>query len=215
MRTEAHESDGRGEPFGSRYARALEYAAHWHSGQTRKGTSIPYICHPLAVSASVIEAGGDEDLAIAGLLHDVAEDCGGEARLTEIKDLFGERVEHIVRACSDSLASDPTQKAPWRERKEQHLADLALADDDVIVVSAADKLNNSRSLVTDLHLHGTSAMDRFNAPPDQISWYYASVLDVLTSQGAPGILLDPLRIAVEELIRTVEEIDSGRGGSLL
>lgn len=189
---------------GPRYAAAVEYAAHWHRDQVRKGTSIPYICHPLAVSASIIEAGGDEDLAIAGLLHDVAEDCGGEERLAEIRELFGERVEHIVRACSDSLTTDPSQKAPWRERKEQHLRELAIADDDVIMVSAADKLNNARSIDTDLHLHGIDALRRFNAAPDQICWYYTSIVEIFTSRQAPAILLDPLMSAVQEMTQLIE-----------
>lgn len=186
--------------LGPRYASAVGYAARLHADQVRKGTSIPYICHPLAVSALVLEAGGDEDVAIAALLHDVAEDCGGEPVLAEIEDMFGPRVEHIVRACSDSLVVDPSAKAPWRERKERHLAELTSADDDVIVVSAADKLHNARGLVTDLQLHGIVAMDRFNAPPDDIAWYYGAMLAVLTERGAPEVLLVPLGDVVRSLV---------------
>ncbi len=190
--------------LGPRYSTAVEYASRMHADQVRKGTSIPYICHPLAVSVLVLEAGGDEDVAIAALLHDVAEDCGGEVRLTEIADMFGPRVEHIVRACSDSLVVDPSAKAPWQERKEQHLAELVDADDDVILVSAADKLHNARTLSTDLALHGVSAMDRFNAPPDDIAWYYESMLEVLTRRRAPDVLLKPLRVAVSSLVETIQ-----------
>ena len=185
--------------LGPRYATAVEYAARMHADQVRKGTSIPYICHPLAVSALVLEAGGDEDVAIAALLHDVAEDCGGEPVLAEIEDMFGRRVAHIVRACSDSLVVDPSAKAPWRERKQQHLAELVDADDDVLLVSAADKLHNARALATDLALHGPSATDRFNATPSEISWYYRSMLDILTTREAPPLLLHELRRSVTRL----------------
>ncbi len=181
----------------------VEYAARMHARQVRKGTTISYICHPLAVSASVLEAGADEDVAIAALLHDVAEDCGGEPVLVEIERLFGPRVEHIVRACSDSLVVDPSAKAPWRERKEQHLAELVDADDDVILVSAADKLHNARTLTTDLSLHGIAAMDRFNALPDDIAWYYVSICEVLTQRRAPNVLLNPLRVTVSSLVGTI------------
>lgn len=190
--------------LGPSYAAAVEYAARMHARQVRKGTPIPYICHPLAVSASVLEAGGDEDLVIAALLHDVAEDCGGEPRLAEILEMFGPRVEHIVRACSDSLATDPTRKAPWRVRKEQHLAELAAADDDVILVSAADKLHNARTLATDLALYGIAATDRFNAPPDEIAWYYRAVLGILTEHGAPDVLLAPLGEAVASVVTSMQ-----------
>lgn len=186
--------------LGPRYAAAVEYASRMHADQVRKGSTIPYICHPLAVSALVLEAGGDEDLAIAALLHDVAEDCGGEPVLAEIEEMFGPRVEHIVRACSDSLVMDPSAKAPWRERKEKHLTELADADADVILVSAADKVHNARALRTDLDLHGISATDRFNAPPDEIVWYHESMLAVLTDRQAPPVLLDQLRVAVTALV---------------
>lgn len=184
-----------------------------HADQVRKGSTIPYICHPLAVSALVLEAGGDEDLAIAALLHDVAEDCGGEPVLAEIEELFGSEVERVVRACSDSLVVDPAHKAPWRERKEAHLAELAHADADVILVSAADKVHNARALRTDLDLHGISATERFNAAPDQIAWYYESMLAVLTERQAPPVLLDQLRVAVTALVDSIRRqvIDGNLG----
>src|SRR4051795_5240810 len=87
-----------------RFDRALLYAAHVHGGQVRKGTSTPYVAHLLAVSATVLEYGGDEDLAVAALLHDSVEDQGGKARLEDVGNRFGNRVARIVAACSDSLA---------------------------------------------------------------------------------------------------------------
>jgi (p)ppGpp synthase/HD superfamily hydrolase len=132
-----------------------------HKDQSRKATPITYISHPLGVASLILEAGFDEDLAIAGLLHDVAEDCGGEPRLVEISSRFGLRVEKIVRGCSDSLAENPEEKAPWRERKTKHISHLQAADDDVLIVTAADKAHNARSIATDLQIYGSSTWDRF------------------------------------------------------
>ena len=88
-----------------RFDRALLYATHVHGGQVRKGTSIPYVAHLMAVAATVLEYDGSEDMAIAGLLHDAVEDQGGMARLTDIRNRFGDRVADLVSACSDSLAN--------------------------------------------------------------------------------------------------------------
>ena len=117
-----------------RFDRALLYATHVHGGQVRKGTSTPYVAHLLAVAATVIEYGGDEDLAIAALLHDSAEDQGGNARLKDVRNRFGERVARIVEACSDSLADTAggERKAGWQERKDAYLAHIREADEDVL-----------------------------------------------------------------------------------
>jgi len=88
-----------------RFDRALLYATHVHGGQVRKETSIPYVAHLLAVAATVLEYGGNEDLAIAALLHDSVEDQGGRERLDDVRNRFGECVAHIVEACSDSLSN--------------------------------------------------------------------------------------------------------------
>ncbi len=89
-----------------RFDRALLYATHVHGGQVRKGTSTPYIAHLLAVSATVLEYGGDEDLAIAALLHDSAEDQGGKARLEDVRNRFGGRVARVVALLTQPKASE-------------------------------------------------------------------------------------------------------------
>jgi (p)ppGpp synthase/HD superfamily hydrolase len=182
-----------------RYFEAVAYASGLHAGQTRKGTTIPYMIHLLGVSSLVLEALGDEDQAIAALLHDAAEDCGGEPRLVEIEEMFGPRVASIVRGCSDSLVEDPTVKAPWRERKEEYIAHLQGVSQDVILVSCADKLHNARAIWTDIQRDGVETMERFNASGPQIAWYYSSLLDAFTSRGAPADLLIPLREVTENL----------------
>lgn len=183
-----------------RFTEAVDYARRMHDGSVRKGTGIPYLSHPLAVASLVLEAGGDEDQAIGALLHDVAEDCGGEARLVEIRDMFGPRVAHIVRGCSDSLTSDPDEKAPWRQRKQEHLTHLQEADADIVIVTAADKLHNARSILADVDLHGLGTLTRFNADPAGIAWYYTSMLETLTELDAPEPLLAELTAVVTQLV---------------
>ncbi len=150
------------------FDRALLYATHIHGGQVRKETSTPYVAHLLAVAATVLEYGGDEDLAIAALLHDSVEDQGGKARLDDVRNRFGKRVARIVEACSDSLANTAKgeRKAPWRKRKEAYLADLRKADKDILRVSLADKVHNARAILRDLRKPDIreKVWARFNVP---------------------------------------------------
>ena len=184
-----------------RFFKAMAYATDAHKEQVRKSTDIAYISHPFGVASLVIEAGGDEDQAIAGLLHDVAEDCGGEPRLVEIAELFGERVAHIVRGCSDSLVVDEDKKAPWRQRKAVHIQHLRSSNADVLLVTAADKTHNARAIATDIQSIGSMVWDRFNSDREQILWYYNSVYTVLAAGRVTPGLLNPLATA----IRIMEE----------
>lgn len=159
-----------------RYAAAVRYAATAHAGQVRKGTSIPYITHPIAVSGLVMEFGGDEDQAIAGLLHDVVEDCG--VSLESLEAQFGGRVAAIVDGCTDGVPDAQGHKPPWRERKEQYLAHLEQAHSDVLLVSACDKLHNARAIVADLRTHGLTIFERFTAGQDGTTWYYRQLAGV-------------------------------------
>ena len=182
-----------------RYADAVAYASIAHATQTRKGTDLPYICHLLGVSSLVLEAGGDEELAIAGLLHDVAEDQGGDRRLDDVRKRFGDRVADIVEACSDSLSEDPSKKAPYEERKRHHIEHLRHASDDVLLVTAADKLHNARAIHGDLLVHGPEMLERFNGTAEQILWYYNGILAVLEGQQVSPHLTKSLRHTVNEM----------------
>lgn len=162
--------------------------------------------HLLGVSSLVIEALGDEDQAIAALLHDAAEDCGGEPRLVEIDAMFGARVASIVRGCSDSLVEDPLVKLPWRERKEEYIRHLQNAAPDVILVSCADKLHNARAIWTDIQRDGVKTMNRFNAPGAEIAWYYSSMLSAFELLGAPLDLLIPLREVTASLSTALDPL---------
>ena len=185
-----------------RFDRALLYATYVHGGQVRKGTSTPYVAHLLAVSATVLEYGGDEDLAIAALLHDSVEDQGGKARLEDVRNRFGDRVARVVAACSDSLADTAKgeRKADWQKRKEAYLTHLDTADDDVLRVSLADKVHNARAILRDLRKPdvGESIWFRFSQPREKTIWYYRSLADKFRKRW-PGQLADELHEIVEML----------------
>jgi (p)ppGpp synthase/HD superfamily hydrolase len=185
-----------------RFDRALLYATHVHGGQVRKGTSTPYVAHLLAVSATVLEYGGDEDLAIAALLHDSAEDQGGRARLDDVRNRFGERVARVVEACSDSLADTAKgeRKADWKTRKQAYIDHLAADDEDVLRVSLADKVHNARAILRDLRKPdiGQKIWSRFSQPREDTLWYYRSLADKFRKR-LPGQLADELTEIVKVL----------------
>jgi (p)ppGpp synthase/HD superfamily hydrolase len=162
-----------------RFDRALLYATHVHGGQVRKETTIPYIAHLLAVAATVLEYGGSEDMAIAGLLHDAVEDQGGEPRLADIRNRFGDRVADIVRSCSDSVVNTAAgqQKKDWRTRKVRYIDHLNTVDPETLLVSLSDKIHNARSILRDLRKSeiGSAVWDRFQQPREDTLWYYREV----------------------------------------
>lgn len=172
MITDGHDLQSARPFLSGRFNQAFLFAAQKHAGQTRKQTEIPYIAHLMSVAALVLEAGGDEDQAIAALLHDVVEDCGGKTMLEEVRLTFGPRVAHIVEGCSDA---DTYPKPPWRERKEQYLAHLPGADVDVRLVSVADKVHNAREILKDYLEHGPAVWQRFKGKRTGTLWYYRAL----------------------------------------
>jgi (p)ppGpp synthase/HD superfamily hydrolase len=181
--------------LGPRFLRAFQFAAEKHARQARKASTIPYIAHLMGVTSLVLEAGGDEDMAIAALLHDVVEDCGGAPMLKEVRRRFGKRVAHIVEGCTDS---DTDPKPPWRERKENYLQHLKTADAETRLVSAADKLNNVRSILTDHRGIGESVWARFNGGRDGTLWYYRALRDEFLRRKSNRLTRD-FDLAVREL----------------
>jgi len=182
----------------SRFLRAFGFAAKKHAGQTRKASSIPYIAHLMGVASLVLEFGGDEDLAIAALLHDVVEDCGGVPVLKEVRRRFGPRVAKIVDGCTDS---DTYPKPPWRERKETYIRHLRNADAETRLVSAADKLNNVRSILSDYRKAGEAVWERFNGGRAGTLWYYRALLEEFLRR-KPNRLIRELELAIRELEAT-------------
>jgi GTP pyrophosphokinase len=180
----------------TRFEEALVFATQLHAGQTRKGTTIPYISHLLAVTAIVLEHGGNEDAAIAALLHDSIEDQGGASTREEIRRRFGDKVVEIINGCTDS---DVMPKPPWRERKEAYIAHISVASAPVRLVSAADKLHNARAVLEDYRIVGEALWKRFNGGKEGTLWYYRAAVDALRKSGT-----SPL---IEELDRVVSEIE--------
>jgi (p)ppGpp synthase/HD superfamily hydrolase len=188
--------------LGDRFIRALGRTVAIHHGQRRRGTEIPYLAHLLAVCALVLQDGGDEDEAIGALLHDAAEDQGGEARLAEIEFEFGPNVMEIVAECSDTFEQP---KPPWRERKETFLAKLPKASMPALRVSVADKLDNARAIVVDYRRLGDELWGRFNPEADQLWYYRALVSTYRRIDGFESPLIDELDRVVSELEGLVAE----------
>lgn len=195
--------------LGPRFTEAFLYAAEKHATQTRKRTDVPYISHLMAVAALVLEAGGGEDEAVAALLHDVVEDCGGMPVLEEVRRRFGNRVADIVQGCTDAYT---IPKPEWKKRKLDYLDTLRRAGDDVRLVSAADKLHNVRTIVADYRREGDAVFDRFSGRRDGTLWYYRAVLDVLR-EGTPNQLIEELQRVVTEL-ETLTTNTASRASSL-
>ena len=182
-----------------RYAAAVAYASIIHATDVRKGTEISYLCHLLGVSSLVIEAGGDEDQAIAGLLHDAVEDTGGMARADDIRARFGDRVTEIVIACSDSTDEEWKRVTPYSKRKRLYLDRIKTEPMDYLLVTMADKVHNARAIVTDLHVHGAEVIDKFNGDANQVLDYYQECLAIAKERNVNPALVVPLELAVNEM----------------
>ena len=181
-----------------RIAQALALAVEAHDGQKRKGTSIPYIAHPMGVASIALEHGADEEQAMAALLHDAVED-GGVSYAERIRSQFGDRVADIVAGCTDGVPDARGHKPPWSSRKQAYLEHLRSASDDVLLVSGADKLHNARAIVEDLLNVGQKVFDRFSASKEQTLWYYDSLAQIFESRGTP--IAKALRETVNEMQR--------------
>ena len=179
----------------------MQYAADKHRTQTRKSSDVPYLGHLLSVAGLVIEADGTESEAIAALLHDAAEDQGGQETLAEIREKFGAEVAAIVAECSDTFE---TPKPPWRQRKEDYIRRLPEASDGAILVSLADKLDNARAILRDFRAHGKDLWQRFNVQDPQLHlWYYRSLFEVYTHR-TRNWMVDELRGVIEALEQAIE-----------
>lgn len=186
-----------------RFDLALHFASGLHYRQVRKGTTTPYVAHLLGVCALVLESGGDEDQAIAALLHDAMEDQGGLPTLDTIERLFGEPVAKIVRECSDSETADREHKPPWQERKQAYVARLRVASSAALLVSAADKVHNARDILAAYRQIGDEVWRRFKASKaDQLRYYRDLVSGFQARRESPNAL-------VAELDRVVTTLEAG------
>src|ERR1044071_99628 len=178
------------------FEKALTYATRIHGGQLRKKTRIPYIAHIIGVAAISMEYGANETEAIAALLHDAVEDCGGAKRLRDIERKFGKKVARIVDGCTDT---DRTPKPPWLERKKAYIAHVRHAPMPTKLVSASDKLHNVRAILMDYRKEGEGLWSRFNAGKHGALWYYRALVTAFT-----GKRIEPL---VQELNRTLTQLE--------
>lgn len=196
------------------FADALAFAAYLHVDQMRKlpeddasSRPVPYIAHLLAVASLVLEHGGTEDQAIGALLHDALEDQAGphgadaDGLRDRILRRYGPAVLEIVEGCSDSYGGSP--RAPWKERKEAYLKHLAEAPPAVLLVSAADKLHNARSVLEDHRETGDEVWRRFTASKEGQLWYFRSLADTFRAafqrHGMDGRIVGQLERVVVEL----------------
>lgn len=179
-----------------RFDEAVRYAREVHAGQDRKGTGVPYLAHLLGVSSIVLDDGGNEDEAIAGLLHDAAEDHGGRPRLHDIRSHFGQAVASIVEDCTDSW---DTPKRPWAERKRAYAEHARKLPPASLRVSVADKVHNTYAILRDLRNEGDAVWQRFSAAPDDVLAYYQSLVRSYREAGG-GKLVDEL----ERIVRGIE-----------
>lgn len=179
-----------------KFEEVLVYATRIHGGQVRKKTQVPYIGHLLGVTAIAMEYGANETEAIAALLHDAVEDCGGPERQREIEEKFGREVGEIVAGCTDT---DQTPKPPWRARKEKYIAHLKTARASTRLVSASDKLHNARAILHNLREEGDAVWERFKAGKEGALWYYRALVDAFYEHGRSAL--------VEELDRVVTQIE--------
>ena len=179
--------------------RALRWAATCHHGQFRKGSDTPYVEHLMGVALILDRLGFDEEVVIAGLLHDVVEDTA--VTLDQVEARFGADVAATVGHCSEIKTDSQGQKRPWLDRKRDHLEAMAGAPIEARAVILADKLHNLLSIELDL-LEGRPVWPSFNAGRDQVLWYYRTTIERLGS-GAPG--LEALAARGLQVLSAIEE----------
>jgi GTP pyrophosphokinase len=171
--------------LGERFERAVVYALRLHADQRRKETGVPYAAHLLGVCALALEFGATESEAIAALLHDAVEDCGGIPQLESIRERFGDDVAEIVLGCSDSFETDSkAEKEPWYDRKAAYIERLCARggeNDSTLLISACDKLYNVLATYNDVRRTGQSAFERFTAKKYGTLWYYRALADAFAS----------------------------------
>jgi (p)ppGpp synthase/HD superfamily hydrolase len=159
--------------YSSRYELALRLAAQAHHDQVRKGTPVPYITHVVQVAHLLERHGFDEDLVIAGLLHDVVEDT--PVTLETLRDAFGERVARLVEAVTERKQEGGAER-PWEARKAEGLERLRAGGPDVAALKAADALHNAQTTAADVLEGGPAVWARFKRGPEPTLWYYAEIV---------------------------------------
>ena len=156
--------------------KAIQFAVTAHAGQFRKGTTTPFILHPMEVGVIVSTLTSDEEIISAAILHDTVEDCPNIS-VEDIRQEFGDRVASMVDCESEAKSKT------WLERKAHTIEYLKThANKEVSYIAMGDKLANIRSLVRDYEQVGEELWNRFNMKdPKMQGWYYRSMIDSLSS----------------------------------
>lgn len=184
-----------------RFDKAVKFARKAHKNQARKGTEIPYISHLLGVSSIVLEMQGTEDEAIAALLHDVVEDCGGAPMAERVRAEFGDDVARIVLENTDT---DQKPKPPWRARKQEYLDSLPGKARDELLISLADKLHNARATLLDYRRIGDEIWPRFKEGREGQLWYFNELVRHFTARADD--LGPECASKLDDFVRTIDEL---------
>lgn len=188
--------------YSQRYEAALSLAARAHRDQLRKGSDVPYIIHPAHVSVILIRHGFAEDVTIAGLLHDVVEDS--DVPLHQIEAQFGPAVAEMVAALTERKREGDTER-PWEVRKRDALDQIRRASQGAVAIKAADALHATRTLAADLRRKGPEMWAPFKRGPEESSWYYHQIAEIVGERLKGHPLADELDRAVADLDAAISE----------
>ncbi len=157
--------------------KAVQFASKAHEGACRKGTSLPYILHPLEAASIVAQITDDPEVIAAAALHDVVEDTSFTEK--DIRVLFGNRVADLVMFNTEDKRRERPASETWTIRKQETISHLEQASEDEMIVAFADKLSNLRSMLIDYIREEESFWNRFaQKDPLKHVWYYSCLLDV-------------------------------------
>jgi len=206
--------------YSDRINHALAFAAKHHDRQVRKGTRLPYLTHPANVAIVLTRYGRDEDTIIAGILHDVIEDCVRENYTRDmlaqrIGDKFGMSVLDTVLAVTMRNVDDHGTDLSSEERRDDYLERLANASESARWVCAADKLHNAGTIVADLKrtIDPSTVWGRFSAGREGTVRWYRRVYERLRAVGFTAPIMDELRRVVEMLEELAESSVAAEAGS--
>ena len=192
--------------YSDRINHALAFAAKHHDRQVRKGTRLPYLTHPANVAIILTRYDQDVETVVAGILHDVIEDCVREAVSREtleqrIGDKFGREVLDTVLAVTYRLVDDDGVELSHDDRREDYVERIAQASEQARWVCAADKLHNASSILADLRrtLDPDTIWSRFSGGKDGTIRWYRSIYDRLGEVGFTGAIMDELGTVVASI----------------
>jgi (p)ppGpp synthase/HD superfamily hydrolase len=181
---------------------ALDAALAWHGDQRRKGKDVPYVAHLLGVASLVLDFGGSDEQAAAGLLHDTLEDT--DATLEDVRSRFGDTVTSIVEACTDARPDEDRSPSTSMLRKRRYIEHVPSIAPEAALVSACDKLHNLRDMVLDANSGAFDTSWPFNVSREEQVSYYRDLVEAMNrNPGVPASLVDEMRSLVDRLQRAI------------